>query len=202
MKFISTNRLISIFVPALAIVFTTACTDDNESDTTIPDGVYAVNAYSETSGSCDSSQLVSTTARSEHFFVSRKSFFGTYYYFVAGCNDLAECETNYGKHRRNESFSLPYSYTVLDAPEEGVFQGETVFSGYNMGGTCTDGKVEAHELEFEKNKTITLTNRTTFAANHAVDSEGFCTTDGAKAATTGVPCSSMSVLRGDLVKEY
>jgi hypothetical protein len=99
-----------------------------------------------------------------------------------------------------DGFSLDFSFTVQFLGDGGALTGAGASTGFGDGQSCTAGE------SFETVLTLTddqlrLEKRITVANDYPADSEGFCTTDLARAAAAGNSCSIMEVLTATLVEE-
>jgi hypothetical protein len=161
-------------------------------------GIYMLTALTNNEAGCDAPGPSILAAEPEKFLAGVTiSFFGSTMLTLHPCADVADCRTVAADARANNVIPLGSGY-VLDGTRGDTLVGSAVVAG-GAGATC-DGRLTEHVLTQSTDRSITIESRTTLTGPFAQDSDGFCTTEDAKQAAAGKPCTSLRILNAAFVE--
>jgi hypothetical protein len=174
-----------------------ACGGDDDSgsaSSTGLGGIYEMTAWTHNETGCASEGPSILDTQSDKFLMVRGNrIFGVFVIEIVPCASLTDC--------RAEAMDSALNLTALGLLDSGSdsagWTGGRIFAG---GSSTCSGEVTETALRAEGAMAITIEAWTTKTGEFPLDSEGFCSTDDAKQAAQGKPCSELQVLRATLVE--
>lgn len=183
-------------------MFLISCSDSGVS---LQEGVYELSSYTENTESCDAEGASILENEAETLYTLRSgSFLGYNYLSFVSCADTADCQATKTEIDDGTLFAGVGTFTFDSGSNSTGRTGQTVTTGASglNGDTCTDGKLEDHKLSINEDGSIMITTKVTYVDDYAEDDDGFCTTDGAKAAVGDNVCSEYQVLNATLIESF
>ncbi|MFK7826442.1 MAG: hypothetical protein AB8G05_20010 [Oligoflexales bacterium] len=185
---------------------TTACGGSDSSETSSSSlqntnlkGIYTISSYTKNSDNCTTEGNSILTENSPSLtFLEAFSAFGIQYLQVISCESVEECKTVATKLKNGETagITLIYSFTFEAGNDSVGYSGISVSTGFSRNDQCEDAKSSELKLNSDdESASITIRKESKISESYPLDSDGFCTSDGAKAATEGLECSELEVFK-------
>ena len=189
---------------ALVVLFAGACGEDDDSgfddaaDAVV--GIYQVTTWTRNADACEpgGESLLSEGGHS-HAVAYKGSGFGIKFLQLMSCANPADCREKVRELEGGGGVSSEFGYTFTSASGD-TLTGGSVSTGFGRDGTCSGASVTSVSLERLDDSAIKVEEEITIADDYPEDSEGFCTTDAAKAAARGKSCSEFELLEAAWVE--
>jgi hypothetical protein len=158
-------------------------------------GIYQIDDYTRNSSGCDiEGPSVKGELSDGYLFLDLVDVLGSKVVSGASCGSVASCREFARAQRDMEGygpFELSYAF---DRPVGENLAGTRVSTGMSgSGNTCTEASVEENTARLGEGGALRIEQRAV-VVDHAVDGDGYCTTEGTKAAAAGKPCSRYETL--------
>jgi len=152
------------------------------------EGIYDIGTWTQNPDACDAEGASILEQQPEtSFYVRVETFFGQKFLNAALCSDLADCQAQAGDNTINLN-----GWAFDGGDDANGWTGATVFAG-GSGDQCT-GQVTDHVMTSSGPDTVRIESRTRETLPFPVDSDGFCSTDKAREAADGQPCTTLEVV--------
>jgi len=179
---------------ASLVIFAAACGGDDAGKSSL-EGIYEKDSWSlKASGGCDAEgdSVLSEAGRDPFFVIYHAELLGVELLMVAHCASVPECRSTAAD---GSLFGLGFD----SGSDSSGWTGGGATAGSSGGGTC-QGEARDFTLEETAGAEATVSIVMTEAGEFPEDDEGFCTTDGARAAAEGMSCTGLERFTGTLVE--
>lgn len=157
------------------------------------EGIYQITSYTQNTAGCDV-EGASVLADHAPMLASVQIRFLIAMLTLHPCEDLADCQAVTADVRANNVFPIDgFTFSSVTRSGDGA-GGTTTFVGTGSSTTECTGSVTEHTLTRGTDGSIHIESRATSMFTYPEESGGFCTTDDAKKAAAGLPCSEFTVL--------
>jgi len=157
-------------------------------------GIYTIGSFTRNEATCDAEgpDATSTLSGDTHLLGIVQSFVGQEVLSFYSCQGEQDCRDKQAKIESNGSFGFAYGAQLSEGSGTS-FRGTTVSTGFSSAEGCVDGSVARLTAVLSGNA-LRIESRKTVADTYPPDSGGFCTTDLARKAAAGKPCSEIEVM--------
>jgi len=163
------------------------------------EGIYEITAHTENTAGCDV-EGPSVLGNNAPMLASVQIEFFVAALTLHPCDDLADCQAVAADAKANNVFTFGDGFTFDSVTSGGsVANGTMVFAGGASGSSGCMGTVTKHTLTRAEDGSIRIESRTTPSGPYPEDAEGFCTTDGARAAAEGQACTELVAIDANLI---
>lgn len=198
-------RHLSKFTTFLCLCFTACNSSDSSDDSSTSlqnsklKGIYTISSYTRNSNDCMGEGDSILSENSPGFaFIDSFSIFGIQYLQVTSCESVEDCKDISAKIKNgdNVGVSYVYSFTFETGNDTDGYSGTSISTGFSRNAQCEEAKSSDLSLNSEDDaSSIIIRKETKISDPFPTDADGFCTSDGAKAATESVECSQLEVFK-------
>jgi len=191
--------------PILAFCFlAVACGDDKDAASISSDleGIYKISHATQNSESCDAEgkSIIESISEKYFIFVSYKSYGVDYLTFVS-CENPEKCKEIAKTAKSGEmGFGGEFLDNLTSGDDSKGYNSKIITTGYNSDGICTKSGVKEGNLIKIDASTLKWTLK--FSAGKDYEAkDDTCSTEAAKEAVKGRPCSEYTVIQGTFVEK-
>ena len=148
------------------------------------EGIYEIETWTSNTSGCETEGMsVLASQPNQRFYVRTESYYGTDFLNVTLCTTDTACATEAGA----EGFDFENGWAFDKGSDGAGWRGALALVTSSGGAPCT-GTVSDDTMASPTDGTLRIESRIRQPRPFAPDSDGFCSSDDAIAASSGEPC--------------